>query len=131
MAVTILEFRGDQFRPYLPEHCQVNPNVLGFELAEWLSRQLAARGTITSYPVAEDWGWFLEHTIDGDRYMICCSGESPEPGAFEWRVHVSPVKRMFQRPKRDASSIVLNTVKSVLESEGLTVDEGSEETERG
>jgi hypothetical protein len=122
----ILVFQSDRFRPYLPDDCQVNPNVLGFELAEWLSRELARRGTITSYPISEDWGWFLEREVDGTDYMICCSGEADDQGVFEWRVYVSPVKRMFQRPKNDASADVLKTVRAVLEGEGLAVTEDAE-----
>ena len=63
--MSMLVFQSDRFRPYLPDDCQVNPNVLGFELADWLSRELAKRGTITSYPNYEDWHWFLEGTASG------------------------------------------------------------------
>jgi hypothetical protein len=122
----ILVFQSDRFRPYLPDDCQVNPNVLGFELAAWLSRELARSGIITSYPLSEDWGWFLEREVDGTDYMICCSGEAVDEDTFEWRVFVSPVKRMFQKPKTDGSSEVLKSVRAVLDAEGLPVTEEAE-----
>lgn len=120
--MTILVFQSDRFRPYLPDDCQVNPNVLGFELAEWLSRQLAARGTITSYPISEDWGWLLERELDNGDYMICCSGEAENDG-FEWRVYVTPVRRMFKGPKQDRSEEILAHVRAVLAAEGIVVTE--------
>ena len=36
-----IEFSSTKFLPYLPESCQVNPGVYGFELASWLSLALA------------------------------------------------------------------------------------------
>jgi hypothetical protein len=58
-----LHFTTDRFRPYLPDECQVNPNALGFKLADWVSRELAAIGVVTSYPNEEDMGWFLSHEV--------------------------------------------------------------------
>lgn len=54
-----IEFSSAEFLPYLPEQAQANPGVYGFELAQWLSRALAERGVVTSYPIGEDWGWLI------------------------------------------------------------------------
>src|SRR5690606_27273095 len=59
-----IEFISSEFRPYLPEQCQANPGVYGFELAQWLSMALAEQGLATSYPLGEDWGWFIEYLDD-------------------------------------------------------------------
>ena len=123
---THLIFQSDRFRPYLPDDCQVNPNVLGFELAEWLSRQLAGRGVITSYPVAEDWGWMLEFGDHPEEYRICCSGEAVD-GKFEWRVYAQPVKRMFRTPATGKTPELSAAIRSVLETEGIAVSEESQE----
>ena len=67
-------FRSRKFRPFLPDHSQVNPGRYGAELSYWLSRQLAAAGVVTSYPNYEDWGWFIEYITDeGDEFLLCCS----------------------------------------------------------
>jgi hypothetical protein len=50
-----VEFSSAKFLPYLPEDCQPNPGAYGFELALWLSQELAKRQIYTSYPVGEDW----------------------------------------------------------------------------
>lgn len=119
---TILVFQSGLFRPYLPDDAQVNPNVLGFELAHWLSRELAARGLPTSYPNSEDWGWFLEREEAGVEFMLCCSGGEEEGGVFEWRVYVMHPKKLFgKRPDPAVAEGLLQRVRSVLEDASIPV----------
>ncbi len=114
-------FTSDQFRPYLPDSCQVNPNVLGFELAAWLSRALAADGIITSYPGQEDWGWYLEFLDEDDEYLICCSG-SEESGKYAWRVFVDRPRKLFRRPDQTPmEQELLDSVSDALRSVGIVV----------
>ena len=118
----MLEFQSDLFRPYLPDDSQVNPNVLGFELADWIARELAKRGLPTSYPNYEDWGWFLEGSEAGVEYMICCSGSEEADRVFEWRVFVSHPKRLFgKRPDPAIGQTVLGRVRQVLEDAAIRV----------
>ena len=118
----MLVFRSPLFTPYLPDDCQVNPNVLGFELAHWLSVELAKRGTITSYPNSEDWGWFLDFAEGGVEYMICCSGSGEDGGAFEWRVYVEAPKKLFRKGSPGpASAPLLEGIRAVLTRAGIEV----------
>ena len=120
--MSLLVFQSDRFRPYLPDDCQVNPNVLGFELADWVSRELARRGVVTSYPNYEDWGWFLEGEQSGLDYMICCSGSDEGNGEFEWRVFVSHPKKLFgKRPDSAVADAVLQRVRQALEESGIKI----------
>ena len=120
--MSLLVFQSDRFRPYLPDDCQVNPNVLGFEPADWLSRELAGRGVVTSYPNYEDWGWFLEGEQSGLDYMICCSGSDEGNGEFEWRVFVSHPKKLFgKRPDSAVAEAVLQRVRQALEESGIKI----------
>lgn len=115
----MLVFQSDRFRPYLPDDCQVNPNVLGFELADWLSRQLAAEGFVTSYPASEDWGWFLERTEGDAEYMICCSGEATDTD-HDWRIFVTRHRGFFQRMSQDPRcDEILGTIADTLASAGI------------
>jgi len=50
-----------------------NPGAYGFELALWLSQALARVDLFTSYPVGEDWGWFIEYIEGEAKVMIGCS----------------------------------------------------------
>ena len=104
-----IEFSTDKFLPYLPEESQQNPGAYGFELAHWLSRQLAERGVITGYPVGEDWGWFIEF-IEGElEVMIGCGSEAREGDGYKgtpisWRVFVKQSMSLKQRFKGLSSS---------------------------
>ena len=112
-------FTSERFRPFLPDGCQVNPNVLGFELASWLSESLARNGVVTSYPSEEDWGWYLEFA-DGDLdYQICCSG-AKENESYEWRVFVVPLKRFLRsRPPQAMADELFESVLDCLKESGI------------
>lgn len=69
----IAQFRSRRFAPILPDEAQVNPGVYGAELAFWLCQELAKRGVVTSYPLAEDWGWLIEFSApDGSEFAVHC-----------------------------------------------------------
>ncbi|MCP5158705.1 MAG: hypothetical protein H6975_04690 [Gammaproteobacteria bacterium] len=114
---TAVEFESDLFRPFLPEKSQVNPNVYGAELAFWLSRELAVRGVITSYPNYEDWGWFVEFiTADGDEYWLCCSNVSGTSN--KWLCYLNPqAKSFFGRNKASLEKAypLLKALRAILE----------------
>lgn len=122
----MLVFRSDLFKPYLPDDAQVNPNVLGFELALWLSRELAAQGTVTSYPNAEDWGWFLDFADAGADYMICCMGSLEDDG-FEWRVYVTQPRKLFRKSfEGQAGARMLQMIRMTLERAAISVEQEDE-----
>jgi hypothetical protein len=69
-----IEFSSDKFLPTLPEDCQANPGVYGFELALWLAQALCRQGIVTGYPSAEDWGWCLDYApTEALRLTIACA----------------------------------------------------------
>lgn len=69
----IAQFRSLKFASVLPDDSQVNPQTYGAELAYWLCMELARRGTVTSYPNAEDWGWFIEFLPStGSEFAVHC-----------------------------------------------------------
>lgn len=98
-------FTSEKFAPYLPDECQVNPNVLGYELAAWLSVELMKSGIATSYPNAEDWGWFLDCKRDGGKYMICCNGTKNDAEEYEWRIDIESPKFFFRRNQNNEKYI--------------------------
>ena len=97
--VDIVEFRTSAFRPFLPDDSQVNPGVYGAELAFWLARELASRSVLTSYPQAEDWGWFLEYrTPDGAEFALHCGNVYGEPD--KWRLSLRRfARKLFSRDR--------------------------------
>jgi hypothetical protein len=69
-----ISFSGtSEFRPYLPENCQVSAGSFGFELAVYLSKALADKGIYTSYPFClasrirgSVPAWFIEYRYTSD-----------------------------------------------------------------
>lgn len=125
-----IEFFSDRFAPYLPEEAQQNPGAYGYELADWLARQLAMRGLITSYPTGEDWGWFIEYSDGQTEVMIGCNSEASEGDgyagkAIAWRVFVREPKSLRQRFKRAPQSTKVAefaiAVEVVLREAGIDV----------
>ena len=117
--VEIVSFRSDRFAPILPEDSQVNPEVYGAELAWWLTSELAAHGVITSYPIAEDWGWFIEYSGSEDsEFALHCY--NVDGSRDRWLLALRPFgRRMFGRDRPDAALArpLLDALRAVLGSE--------------
>ncbi|MGR8978739.1 MAG: hypothetical protein ACU84H_01430 [Gammaproteobacteria bacterium] len=110
-------FNSELFKPFLPEDSQVNPQVYGAELTFWLSKQLAAKGVVTSYPNYEDWGWFIEYITDsGDEFWLCCGNR--EGADNQWLCYLNPkAKSLFGRNKAKVENAkpLLDALRAVLD----------------
>ena len=119
MQMWTIEFETDRFRPFLPEPCQVNADLYGFELATWLAQALAEQDVITSYPHAEEWGWLLEYLGEDDQeIMIGCASFGPTLGyPTKWRVFA----RQRRKPRKagDSARVLTETILSVLAGAGI------------
>jgi len=120
---TCVDFRSEMFRPYLPDDSQVNPGRYGAELAFWISRQLAHRGVISSYPGYEDWGWFIEYsTDDGNEYWLCCGNQEQEQD--KWRCFLQPKARSFfgrNKAPVEGALLLMSALRDLLVAEqGIT-----------
>ncbi len=124
----LIEFSSDKFLPYLPEACQSNPGVYGFELALWLSQALMREALPTSYPLEEDWGWFIEY-IDGEaEFMLGCSSLTDEGDGYrgrplDWRIFVKQQLSLKQRFKGHTepkiAATLTDAIVAALRSEGI------------
>lgn len=100
-----IEFTSAEFLPTLPEECQGNPGVYGFELAFWLAETLAKQGIVTSYPIGEDWGWLIEYLSPAEaEFTIGCSSMSEEGDGYrhtpiQWSIFIRPHTSFTQRLK--------------------------------
>jgi len=125
-----VEFTSDAFLPFLPEECQGNPGVYGYELAGWLSQALARQGVVTSYPIGEDWGWLLERVAGDTELMIGCASQSDEGEGYTgaplaWSVFVQPHRSLRRRPKAEVARAAVDelarAIRVALEAEGIEV----------
>ncbi|MEQ1782781.1 MAG: hypothetical protein ABMA14_15560 [Hyphomonadaceae bacterium] len=120
MLLWTLEFTTDKFRPFLPEPCQVNEDLYGFELAAWLAEALAEADVVTGYPHAEEWGWFVEYMAESQQeIMIGCASHGPTQGfPTQWRIFA----RQRRKPLKggtDAAELLCAATLSVLAAEGI------------
>ena len=98
-----IEFSSARFLPTLPEDCQPNPGVYGFELALWLAQALNRAGIVTGYPSAEDWGWCLDYAPTEDlRLTIACASRCAADAGYDgrpidWAVSIHEQRSLDQR----------------------------------
>jgi hypothetical protein len=120
---TSVTFTSDRFIPYLPDDAQVNPGRYGFELAAWISRELAKKGVMTSYPNYEDWGWFIEYASEaGEEFWLCCG--NVEGAQNEWHCFLDPKsKGLFARKPNLAGAMpLLVALKETLDNAAYLTD---------
>jgi hypothetical protein len=122
MQLWTIEFTTDRFRPFLPEPCQVNADLYGFELAAWLAQALAEADVVTGYPHAGEWGWFLDYFTEAEQEItIGCASHGPTHGfPTAWSIFT----RQRRKPLKggaDASQFLAGAILSVLAAEGIEV----------
>jgi hypothetical protein len=117
--VDIVRFRSSRFAPFLPEECQVNPQVYGAELSFWLSSSLAAREIYTTYPTFEDWGWYIEYFgVDGSEFAVHCY--NVEGSREFWWLALRPFgRKLFGRdkPSVELARPLVAAIRTVLQEE--------------
>ena len=115
----IAEFRSSRFRPVLPDDRHVNAAVYGAELAYWLSLELAQRGVVTSYPIAEDWGWFVEYsTGSGSEFAVHCGNITGSDD--QWLLSLRRFgRKLFGRdkPPYEEAAPLIAGIRSLLEAD--------------
>jgi len=128
--MTRIEFYSRRFLPYLPESCQVNPGAYGFELALWLSNALIQLDIVTSYPMSEDWGWFIEYSEGDAEFMIGCSCQANEGEGYQgqpllWSVFVqqslSIKQRLCGQTRPTMAAKLAEVIMAALKAEGIAV----------
>lgn len=119
---TSVQFTSRLFIPFLPDDSQVNTKVYGAELTYWLSRELAHKNIITSYPEYEDWGWFIEFLAAENEYWLCCANNNEE--GTQWQCFLRPkTKGFWKRSKApiEGAAPLLEAVQQILtETPGIS-----------
>lgn len=126
---THIHFETARFKPTLSEGAQVNDGAYGFELALFLAEALSVSFPMVSYPLAEDWGWFLDvRTAENVEIRVGCVavGEAAAGGgATKWEVFVNAttplLQRLRRRPIDEAVRAVAANVECALVGVGVVV----------
>lgn len=65
------EFRSRKFNRSEERDYFINPNCFGDDLAEWLIKEMGAKGVETSErPGQEDFGWYFSFVVDSVGYRV-------------------------------------------------------------
>lgn len=113
----IMSFDTKYFPPAIPDECQPNPGVIGFEVCWYFIQELAKRGVITDYPQADDWAWYFTYGIDTVPYFNVYI-RSPFEDDAKWTFILEPiVQGMFKKygPPKGAEIRVLSAMKEIVE----------------
>lgn len=79
---TQVVFRSKNFPPYDGEEEQINPELWGKRMAEYLVDKLKPHGIETEEIIAEDWGWYIPIKNEGFRLAICCGHQNGDDDEF-------------------------------------------------
>jgi hypothetical protein len=80
--LTHVEFRSDKFPAYEGEEEQINPDLWGKRLTEFLCDKLLTEGFKTEEPLAEDWGWRIDVVNEGFSLWIGCGHYQEYPDGY-------------------------------------------------
>ncbi len=96
---TQVEFRSDRFPAYDREQEQINPDLCGKKLAEFLCDKLPAEGFKLEGPFSEDWGWYIDVVNDAFRLWIGCGNcqEYPDGYLCFIKQHTPYVRKLFRK----------------------------------
>jgi hypothetical protein len=96
---TYVEFRSDRFPAYDGEEDQINPDLWGRRLAEFLCEKLLAEGFRTEDLLAEDWGWRFNVVNEGFSLWIGCGRYQEYPDGYLCFIepHEPYVRRFLQK----------------------------------
>jgi len=96
---THVEFRSDKFPPYEGEEEQINPDLWGKRLGEYLKKKLGPEGIETDELIPEDWGWCLPVKNDAFSMWIGCGHYQEYPNGYLCFVEPSKpiIRRLFKK----------------------------------
>jgi hypothetical protein len=121
--LTYVEFRSDRFPAYNGEEQQINPDLCGKRLAEFLCTRLLAEGVQTEEPASEDWGWYIDVVNDGFRLWIGCGHYQEYPDGYLCFIepHTPHVRKFFRKiDVRDRVSWLQRALDKILtEDDGI------------
>jgi hypothetical protein len=92
---THVEFRSAKFPAYPGEEEEVNPDLWGKRLAEYLYEKLKEHGIETKEIFAEDWGWVVPIRHDAFSMWVGCGHYQEYPDGY--LVFVEPSKPTIRK----------------------------------
>jgi hypothetical protein len=120
--LTHVEFRSDRFPPYEGEEEDVNPDLWGKRLAEFVREKLLTKGIRTEEPFSEDWGWQVNVVNDGFALWIGCGRYQEYPDWYLCLIepHTPYIHRLFKKVDvRERVAALQAALDEILEADGI------------
>jgi hypothetical protein len=116
---THLEFRSSAFPPYPGEEEQINPDLYGKRLAEFVAEALSEAGFEVDEPDPEDWGWYVTIANQEFPLWVGCGHYQEFPDGFLCFIEPSKpfVRKWFRKVStEDTVRRVANVLEKSLEA---------------
>ena len=118
-------FDTDRFNLSETKEHFINPCCFGEDLAAWLRGRLLERGVATIKPGQEDWGWYIESTLEGNSYFIGIGGvaeeSAPDSNDGQWRIMIEKRRSLWEklsgRNKTSLSDPIFAVIREILKRE--------------
>ena len=96
---THVEFRSDKFPAYEGEEEQINPDMWGKRLGEYLKERLGSEEIETDELIPEDWGWCLPVKNDTFSLWVGCGHYLEYPNGYLCFVEPSKpiIRKLFKK----------------------------------
>jgi hypothetical protein len=121
--LTHVEFRSDNFPAYEGEEKEINPDLWGKRLAEFVREKLVAEGFETEEPLIEDWGVRINVVNDGFSLWIGCGHYQDYPDGYLCFIepHTPYVRRLFKKisTRERIASLQHALDKILVETDGI------------
>lgn len=118
---THVEFRSDKFPPYEGEEEEINPDLWGKRLGEYLKEKLLTEGIIIEELIPEDWGWCLSIKNEAFSMWIGCGHYQEYPNGYLCFVEPSKpfIRKLLKKiDTTEQVGIVVKALDKILKSDG-------------
>ncbi len=111
----VITFRSARFDIASEPPNPINP-IPGESVLQWLRAKLPGSYNTTT-PAAEDWGWYVDVSVDGASYLVGASGAEVEesPGHVDWTIQIHKHRSLRDKLTGRNTLAADDAVSSVIE----------------
>jgi hypothetical protein len=102
---------------------QQNPNnpIFGEGVLKWLQNLITNEGYQVTDPAPEDWGWYMDVSVDQVSYLVGASGEVEDANPeIEWIVQVDKTRslkeKIFGKNKMSSDDPLFSVIEKAIRS---------------
>ena len=97
-------FKSERFNLSEPRDFYINDCCFGDDVARWLVGVLRSRNVDVTEPDQEDWGWYIDVALAGQRYFVGIGGVADDEQSLgnrgQWRLMIEKYRTIWERIRR-------------------------------